>query len=144
MKRSSRLLGDLSLDAIAEITCREFGYLCFDKRNLGDVYPLIATELAVLETYSLLSKSKGGKGDYEPVMACLSDEECLHTLIDTVNKVLDIYLRGDEYFLSLTREDLENAIRIAETVISEIESGANPGREQAAEAKARIPSSKTN
>jgi len=137
VKKSSRPLGDLGLDAIAETVCREFGYLCIDKNSLGDMYPLVASELAVLETYNFLSKGKGDKEPYEPVAACLDDEECLGALIDTVNRVLDIYLRGDGYFLSLSREDLEKAIRIAEIVASRFEEQTSLGEKQVARARTR-------
>ena len=118
-----RPLGNESLENIASIVCREFGYLCFSEERMRDALPLVASELAILETYGFLSRAQGDREgkDYELVLACLEDDKCLEALLDTVNNAVDLYLNGENYFFSLDEEELERVIRMAETVASIIE-----------------------
>jgi len=124
-------LGNERLESIASMVCREFGYLCFSEERMRDALPLIASELAILETYDFLSSAQGDREDrgYELVLACIEDDKCLDVLLDTVNSAVDIYLNGEDYFFSLDREELERAIRVAEAVASIIEKEAGPGKE---------------
>lgn len=125
-----RPLGNERLENIASMICREFGYLCFSEEKMRDALPLVASELAILETYDFLSRApsdREGKG-YELVLACLKDDKCLEALLDTVNNTVDIYLNGEDYFFSLDKRELERAIRVAETVASIIEKETGQAR----------------
>ena len=125
-----RPLGNERLENIASMVCREFGYLCFSEEKMRDALPLVASELAILETYDFLSRAQGDRKDkgYELILACLEDDKCLETLLDTVNSAVDIYLNGEDYFFSLDQEELERAIRVAETVASIIEKDTSQAR----------------
>lgn len=117
-----RPLGVEKLELIANSVCRGFGYLCFDEHSARDALPLIASELAILETYNFLSRvGEKQRHGYELVLECMDDDKCLETLINTVNSVVDIYMHGEDYFLSIDEEGLKRAIRIAEDVASAIE-----------------------
>ena len=117
------MLGDKRLEAIADMICKEYGYLCFNSRNISEAIPLIASELAILETYNFLVKESGevNEHSHRAILTCLNDDKCLDAMVDMINNVVDIYINNENYFLSINKEELQKTIKIAEKVASEIE-----------------------
>lgn len=70
---------------------------------------LVASELSVLETYALL-------GDHQLVRSCIMDDECFPQLRDMINRVSELYERG-EYFVSIGETGVRKALALAERLL---------------------------
>ena len=96
-------LGHRPPRVLARTVCREAGDLCVeDEIGEEELRTLVGIELAVLETYSFLSREHG----FRAVEECLDDEQCLEQLMDTSREASSLYAE-DRYFFSASLDEIK-------------------------------------